>query len=28
VTLGNGGAITLNLAGIGPVSIEDVKQFN
>jgi flagellar basal-body rod modification protein FlgD len=28
VTLGNGGAITLNLAGIGPMSIEDVKQFN
>jgi flagellar basal-body rod modification protein FlgD len=28
VTLGKGGAITLNLAGIGPVSIEDVKQFN
>lgn len=28
VTLGTGGAITLNLAGIGPVSIEDVKQFN
>ncbi len=28
VTLGQGGAITLNLAGIGPVSIEDVKQFN
>lgn len=28
VTLGSGGAITLNLAGIGPMSIEDVKQFN
>lgn len=28
VTLGADGVITLNLAGIGPVNIGDVKQFN
>lgn len=28
VTLGADGALTLNLAGIGPVNIADVKQFN
>lgn len=28
VTLGTDGALTLNLAGVGPVNIADVKQFN
>lgn len=28
VTLGTDGVITLNLAGLGPVNIGDVKQFN
>lgn len=28
VTLGPDGTITLNLAGLGPVNIGDVKQFN
>lgn len=28
VTLGADGVITLNLAGLGPVNIGDVKQFN
>ena len=28
VTLGTDGVITLNLAGLGPVAIGDVKQFN
>lgn len=28
VTMGAGGSLILNLAGIGPVGIEDVKQFN
>lgn len=28
VTIGAGGKLTLNLAGIGPVSMADVKQFN
>lgn len=28
VTLGADGALTLNLAGVGPVNIADVKQFN
>lgn len=28
VTLGADGTITLNLAGLGPVNIGDVKQFN
>jgi flagellar basal-body rod modification protein FlgD len=28
VTIGKSGKLTLNLAGIGPVSISDVKQFN
>ena len=28
VTVGENGQLTLNLAGIGAVSIEDVKQFN
>lgn len=28
VTVGANGALTLNLAGIGPVSLADVKQFN
>jgi len=28
VTVGQGGAMTLNLAGIGAYSISDVKQFN
>lgn len=28
VTLGADGTLTLNLAGIGPVNIADVKQFN
>ncbi len=28
VTIGTNGTLTLNLAGIGPVSMSDVKQFN
>lgn len=28
VTIGASGKLTLNLAGIGPVSMSDVKQFN
>lgn len=28
VTVGVNGALTLNLAGIGPVSLADVRQFN
>jgi len=28
VTLGADGTLTLNLAGIGPVNVADVKQFN
>jgi flagellar basal-body rod modification protein FlgD len=28
VTLGNDGTLTLNLAGVGPINIADVKQFN
>ncbi|UTA49461.1 flagellar hook assembly protein FlgD [Simiduia sp. 21SJ11W-1] len=28
VTIGSNGSLTLNLAGIGPVSMSDVKQFN
>jgi len=28
VTIGSGGQLTLNLAGIGPVAMSDVKQFN
>lgn len=28
VTVGKDGALTLNLAGIGPVKMNDVKQFN
>lgn len=28
VTVGANGVLTLNLAGIGPVSLADVKQFN
>lgn len=28
VTIGANGKLTLNLAGIGPVSMSDVKQFN
>lgn len=28
VTMGNSGALSLNLAGIGTVSLADVKQFN
>lgn len=28
VTLGNDGSITLNLAGVGPVDISEVTQFN
>lgn len=28
VTLGPDGSVTLNLAGVGPVNIADVKQFN
>ena len=28
VTLGADGKLTLNLAGIGPVAVSDVKQFN
>lgn len=28
VTLGSDGTLTLNLAGVGPVNIADVKQFN
>lgn len=28
VTLGADGTLTLNLAGVGPVNIADVKQFN
>jgi flagellar basal-body rod modification protein FlgD len=28
VTVGANGALTLNLAGIGPVNLADVKQFN
>lgn len=28
VTVGANGTLTLNLAGIGPVSLADVKQFN
>ena len=28
VTLGANGVLTLNLAGIGPVTLDDVKQFN
>lgn len=28
VTVGSNGQLTLNLAGVGPVSLSDVKQFN
>ncbi|PCK08128.1 MAG: flagellar biosynthesis protein FlgD [Alteromonadaceae bacterium] len=28
VTVGSNGALTLNLAGVGAVSLEDVRQFN
>lgn len=28
VTVGNNGGLTLNLAGVGAVSLDDVKQFN
>lgn len=28
VTIGANGALTLNLAGLGPVALDDVKQFN
>ena len=28
VTVGAGGGLTLNLAGVGAVSLSDVKQFN
>ena len=28
VTVGDDGNLTINLAGIGPVSMSDIKQYN